>query len=153
MISELEQISMFKGLSFDQLEKISSFCEIQQYYEGDILIKEGGDISEDMFILLVGTVEIVSSNSVATSSEVVLSREDKEIFGEIGWLCKTRRTAGVRCNTEVEAIRIDGARLMAYLEEEPTAGFQVMRQIATLLAKRMEESNRLLKQLLWNRDI
>lgn len=153
MISELEQISMFKGLSYDQLEKISDFCDIQQFYEGDILIKEGAERSADMFILLSGTVEIVSSNAVATSSEVVLSREDKEIFGEIGWLCNTRRTAGVRCNVDVEAIRIDGVKLMAYLEEEPTAGFQVMRQIATLLAKRMEESNSLLKQLLWNRDI
>lgn len=153
MISELEQINMFKVLSFDQLEKISAFCKIQQYYEGDILIEEGDEASANMFILLSGSVEIVSSTSMTTSNEVVLSREDKEIFGEIGWLCNTRRTAGVRCNTEVEAIYIDGIKLMAYLEGEPTVGFQVMRQIATLLAKRMEESNRLLKQLLWNRNI
>ncbi len=153
MIEELEQVGIFKGLSSTQLDDISRLCSREQYSDGDFLIQEGDDQSDDLYILLSGTVEIVSSNSKTTSSEVVLSKEDKEIFGEISWLTNTRRTAGVRCHGNVEAIRINGDALMSYLESEPEAGFYVTRQIANLLAGRMEESNRLLKQLLWNRDI
>jgi CRP-like cAMP-binding protein len=153
MFTELDQISIFNGLTYAQLENISSFCTREMHDDGDILIKEGDQGSTDLFILLDGTVEIISSNASTTSNEVVLSREDKEIFGEISWLTNTRRTAGVRCHGNVEAIRIDGHALMNYLEQDAEAGFHVTRQIAVLLARRMEESNRLLKQLLWNRDI
>jgi len=153
MIEELEQVTIFKGLSSAQMDDIARLCSREQCSDGDFLIQEGDDQSDDLYILLSGTVEIVSSNSKTTSSEVVLSREDKEIFGEISWLTNTRRTAGVRCHGNVEAIRIDGDALMSYLESEPEVGFYVTRQIAILLSRRMEESNRLLKQLLWNRDI
>jgi len=153
MIEELEQISLFNGLSCEQMEAIAGLCDRKLYNDGDFLITEGDGSSSDLYILLSGSVEIVSSNAATTSSEVVLSREDKEIFGEISWLTGARRTAGVRCHGAVEAIRIDGGALMQYLENEPEAGFHVTRKIAVLLSMRMEDSNRLLKQLLWNRDI
>jgi CRP-like cAMP-binding protein len=153
MFTELDQISIFKGLTYEQLGNISGFCTRQMHDDGDILIAEGEQDNSDLFILVGGSVEIVSSHASTTSNEVVLSREDKEIFGEISWLTDARRTAGVRCHGNVEAIRIDGHALMNYLEQDTQAGFLVTRQIAILLAQRMEESNRLLKQLLWNRDI
>ena len=153
MISELDQVNIFMGLTYVQLENVASFCTRRVYDDGDILIEEGDDRNADLYILLHGTVEIVSSSARTTSSEVVLSREDKQVFGEISWLSGDRRTAGVRCNGQVEAIRVDGQALMHYLEQAPEAGFVVMRQIAILLAQRMSDSNRLLKQLLWNRDI
>ena len=153
MLEELDQIALFNGLSCSQMEEIAKFCTRYNYNDGDFLIKEGENGDADLFILIDGNVEIVSSDTTTTSNEVVLSREDKQIFGEISWLTNSRRTAGVRCHGNVEAIRIDGASLMQYLEEQPEVGFHITRQIAILLSKRMEDSNRLLKQLLWNRGI
>ncbi len=153
MFTELDQVSIFTGLTYEQLENISSFCTRQMHDDGDMLIEEGDHGDADLFVLLGGTVEIVSSNAATTSNEVVLSREDKDIFGEISWLTNAKRTAGVRCNNNVESIRINGHGLMAYLQQDTEAGFQVTLQIAKLLAHRMEESNLLLKQLLWNRGI
>lgn len=153
MLEELDQITLFNGLSCAQMEDIAKFCTRCNYTDGDFLIKEGENGNADLFVLSDGNVEIVSSHTSTTSNEVVLSREDKQIFGEISWLTNSRRTAGVRCHGNVEAIRIDGQALMQYLEEHPAVGFHITRQIATLLSRRMEDSNRLLKQLLWNRGI
>jgi len=152
MIEVLERNSLFRGLSDLQLESIADLASRNEYDDGDFLIKED-DKNTDLYILCNGSVEIVSNNSTKTSGEVVLSSEDKDVFGEINWLTNSKRTAGVRCHGPVEAISIDGAKLMAYLEKTPEVGFIVTRRIARLLSERMEESNRLLKQILWNEHI
>ena len=73
-----------------------------------------------------------------------------EIFGEIGWLLRGKRTATVRCIGDVEAIRINGDMFMQFLEQRPDVGFQVMRNITLLITKRLSQTNSLLKQILWN---
>lgn len=49
----------------------------------------------------------------------MLSKHDKDIFGEVGCLTDQPRTATIRANGSVEAIIIDGKQLMAYMEENP----------------------------------
>jgi len=153
VIGELDQISLFKDLPYDCLEDISKFCARVHFEAGEFLIVEGDSADPDLFILSDGSVEIVSNNSDRISNEIVLSKEQKEIFGEISWLTNAKRTASVRCHDQVDAIRIDGKALMSYLEERPEAGFIITRKVANLLSKRMEETDKLLKQVLWNRHI
>ena len=119
MISDLEQAKFFYDLSPKQLEEIAPFCKLLQLSDGEIMIQEGGTGGNDLFYLLSGSVEIVSNNTSILSNEVVLSKEDKELFGEISWLTNCKRTASVRCRGPVEVIRI-------------------------------EETDDLMKQILWN---
>ena len=153
MIEMLSQTSLFKDVSYEQLIDISKFCERMIMNAGDFLIREDDTGNSDIYVLIEGNVEIVSNNTDTTSGEIVLSHEDKEIFGEIGWLTNAKRTASVRCYDGVEVIRIDGDNLMQYLEVNPEVGFIITRRIAETLSQRMEESDRLLKQILWNKSI
>lgn len=150
MIGELEQTSFFHDLSLKQMEEISQFCELLQLNDGDILIQEGEQGKRDIFHLCSGSVEIVSNDTSIISNEVVLSRQDKELFGEISWLTNRKRTASVRCRGNVEAVRIDGLALMQFLEKNSEIGFLVMRRVALIISERMEETDNLMKQILWN---
>ena len=98
-------------------------------------------------------MEIITSGSGLTSDEISISKQDKELLGEISWLSGGKRTATVRCIGEVEAVRIDGKKLMDYLYQYPKVGFFVMRHIARLLSTRLDQTNNLLKQILWNSNI
>ncbi|NOY66379.1 MAG: cyclic nucleotide-binding domain-containing protein [Gammaproteobacteria bacterium] len=153
MIKMLSETSLFKGISLKQLSDIAEFCDRLVLNEGDMLIQEDEAGNSDIYVLIEGNVEVVSNNTNLTSGEVVLSHEDKELFGEIGWLTNAKRTASVRCYDGAEVIRIDGEKLMQYLEETPEVGFIITRRIAQTLSQRMEESDRLLKQILWNKNI
>ena len=82
-----------------------------------------------------------------------MSRQDKDIFGEISWLTQKKRTATIRCLGEVDAICIDGGQFMSYLDQHPQVGFSVMKNIALLLADRLNHADSLLKQILWNSHI
>ena len=153
MIAELEQVQLFKDITGQALEEISCFCTKLELEDGDTFIAENDPRSRDLFILCQGRVEIITSSSGITSSEAIISQQDKELFGEISWISGRKRTATVRCVGEVEAIRIDGERFMNYLESHPETGFIVMRTITTLMANSLSNTDQLLKQILWNTPI
>lgn len=153
MIDKLEKLSIFKGLNHDTLVDISLLCQAIIYEDGETIIAEKMNESFDLFFLIRGNVEVTSNTSRIASEEAVLSREDKELLGEISWLLNVRRTATVKAVDEVEVIRINGPRFMSFLERKPEIGFRVMRRITRQIAGRLNESDNLLKQILWNSNI
>lgn len=155
MITEqLRKTDIFEDLTDSELEDIALFCELKEYYDGEVLIAENDNKDHDLYILVSGEVEVVSTAAGATSSEAVISeREKKDLFGEIGWLTNRKRTATVRCSGPVEVICIDGEALHSYIELNPRVGFCIMRQIAIMLSHNLAETSDLLKQLLWNANI
>ncbi len=150
MINELLNTYLFKDMEYHALQEIVKFSTRVQLNDGDVLIYENESENFDVFVLCAGSVEIISSSSASVSSDVAISKQDLEIFGEISWLTRGKRTATVRCRGEVEAIRIDGKVFMHYLEENPKTGFDIMSKVALLLAQRLVSTNTLLKQILWN---
>ena len=83
------------------------------------------------------------------NDEVVISVQDKDIFGEIGWLFQQQRTATVRSYGKSQVIRVNGDELRRYLHEHPRVGYLLMTQMAKHLAKNVTETSNLLKQVLW----
>jgi CRP/FNR family cyclic AMP-dependent transcriptional regulator len=150
MIAELEQIQLFKDISGEALKEINAFCTRLELEDGDAFISENDLHSRDLFLLCSGRVEVITSSTGITSSESIISEQDKELFGEISWISGNKRTATVRCIGEVVAIRINGSQFMAYLESHPETGFIVMRAIVSLVADSLSSTNQLLKQILWN---
>ena len=150
MIEGLESFSLFSELKAVHLQQISSFCTELSLLDGETLIEEKDHNNKDLFLLCAGKVEIVSNSTATTSNEVVISKEDMDVFGEIAWLNNCRRTASVRCNGAVRAIRVDGNSLANYLNNNHEAGYAVMRKIALTLSTRMANADSLLKQILWN---
>ena len=153
MIEQLAGSSLFGNLEHFTIVEISRFCTRLELVAGDVLISENDGAGFDLYILCDGNVEIVSNHGPASSGEVVLSKRDNDLFGEIGWLLKKKRTATVRCIGDVEAIRIDGENFMQFLENHPDVGFHVMRNMSVLITNRLSETNNLLKQILWNINI
>ena len=153
MIDALADSSICENLDHFAIEEIAKFCTKLELVVGDNLISEYDGASFDLYILCEGNVEIVSNHGNASSGEVALSKRDTDLFGEIGWLHRKNRTATVRCIGDVEAIRINGDKFMQYLEQHPQVGFQVMRNIALLITRRLSQTDSLLKQILWNINI
>lgn len=153
MFEQLQESSCFQDLDSDQIASILPCCSEINLNDGDFMIHEGDHGDNDLFILLSGTVEIVSNSSNMTSGEVVLSKEDKDLYGEISWLTGGKRTASVRCCGDVEAIRIEGQALTNLLNSDTKTGYKIIRYIASVLALRLEQSDSLIKQLLWNTSI
>lgn len=150
MINDLLQTYLFKDIEYAALQDIVNFSNRLTLVDGEVLIHENETENFDVFVLCSGSVEIISSSSRTVSGDVVISKADMEVFGEISWITRRKRTATVRCRGEVDAIKIDGKVFMHYLEAHPKVGFNVMYRMSRVLADRLVATDTLLKQILWN---
>jgi CRP-like cAMP-binding protein len=150
MLDQLNQTELFHDLRESDLKEISKFCARLELQDGEILIQENAKSHFDLFLLCEGYVEIVSNSNAVISNEVVISKNQKELLGEVSWLNNDERTATVRCRGPVEVIRVDGDQLKNYIEKNHEVGYLIMRQIAILLSLRLSATNTVLKQILWN---
>lgn len=151
MLDHLERLSIFQDLANEDLDAIALFAEEYDCDDGEVIIAENSSDAFDIYVLVSGSVEVVANadGNKNVTEELVISKKDKDIFGEIGWLCQQERTATVRSYGESHIIKVDGNSLQIYLDEHPAAGLKVMHRMAVLLAQSLAETSNLLKQLLW----
>jgi CRP-like cAMP-binding protein len=94
-----------------------------------------GDDSQDLFVLVSGQLDILKGNK-----KIVEITEKGSLFGEMSFLLGEKRTATVKANNDVKTIRIPKEEVTTFLHEFP----DVASEITKLLAKRLDETSRIL---------
>jgi len=110
---------------------------LTSYKRGQIILLEGDD-SQDLYILVSGELEILKGNKKI--SEI---RETGSLFGDMSFLLRSKRTATVKAKTDVKALCIPKEEVTVFLREYP----DVSREIAKLLAKRLDETSQIVHGL------
>ena len=151
MLDHLEDLSIFSELDADELDAIAIFSLERDFDDGEVIITENTKDNFDLYLLVKGSVEVVAhgADKANVSDEVVISKQDKDIFGEIGWLFREERTATVRSYGTSKIIQVNGDSLRVFLEEQPKTGYKLMNHMAKHLARNVTQTSNLLKQVLW----
>jgi PAS domain S-box-containing protein len=120
------------------LEEVIKNVKINRYItpfeEGKAIFLEGDD-SQDLFILVSGQLNVFKGNTKI--AEII---EKGSLFGEMSFLLKAKRTATIKAGENVKAIRIPKDEINAFLHDFP----EVAGEISKLLAKRLDETSRIL---------
>jgi len=110
------------------------------FKEGEVVIKEG-ELSFDAYIIDSGIARVTKSGPKGESIFLADLEED-EIFGEMGWLDRSPRSATVTAKTRL-AIRVlkeeDAVQFMAH---NPKALLPILR----VLGSRLRETLRLIEK-------
>lgn len=106
---------------------------LTSYKKGQIILLEGDD-SQDLYILVSGGLEILKGNKKI--SEI---GEKGALFGDMSFLLRSKRTATVKAKTDVKALCIPEEEITGFLRKYP----DVAREIAKLLAKRLDETSQI----------
>jgi peroxiredoxin 2/4 len=90
------------------------------YESGDIIIRQGAK-ADRFYIIAAGEVSVI--HRISNGDEVELARLGAgEVFGEMGILTETRRSADVRANTAVSLFALDWEDFKELIEKsDPTA--------------------------------
>ena len=107
---------------------------ITPFEEGKTIFLEGDD-SQDLFILVSGQLNVFRGNK-----KIAEIAEKGSLFGEMSFLLKAKRTATIKAGKNVKAIRIPKDEITAFLHDFP----EVAGEITKLLAKRLDETSRIL---------
>jgi len=110
----------FPRLSKAALARASNRLQTMRFQSGDVVIRQG-DEPDRFYIVADGEVDVVQHRVEGT--DVLLATLHRgEVFGEIGILEETRRTADVRARTNVEVLALDWRDFKDLLDaSDPTA--------------------------------
>jgi CRP/FNR family cyclic AMP-dependent transcriptional regulator len=97
--SRLRAIELFANLSEDDLRRVATFATETSVGEGEILMREG-DYATDLVGIEEGTAEVQrGGDTIATLSE-------GDVFGEMGLIEKSKRTASVISKTPMRLMKL-----------------------------------------------
>ncbi|MFT5561963.1 MAG: CRP-like cAMP-binding protein, partial [Litorivivens sp.] len=117
----LEQSPMFKGADRLLMSAVILAMHSVSKDAGDLIVRQG-DVTEEMYFICRGEVEVLDNND-----EVVSELKDGNFFGEIGLLMATGRIATVRAKTPCDLFVLGKADFSRILRDHPQFGDSIMR--------------------------
>ena len=131
----LSHLYLFKGLSEQDLAKVSNIAE-RKLYEPEETIFSYGEPADCMYLIDHGTVVITFDEEDDTRIEISKMGTGSH-FGEMSLLDGEPRSANAVSETHCDIIRIKYDSLLELLESEPQMTTHVYRELARFLCSRL----------------
>lgn len=154
MKSNLENFSaspLFESLSIGQIEKILDFSRVLDFRPGEIIMEED-QAGDSLFIILEGVVEVsknlvkagVGDNTMDDSKSKTFAKLDARshaVFGEIGLLEESKRTATVKALTDCRVCEIRKQDFFRLADSDFEIGYRVLSNLAKLMSSRLRKAD------------
>lgn len=147
MRGNLREVSVFQGMSRDEIGLIEPFCEPFSLEKGSFLCR-AGEKGRYLYVLMEGKVEISQALSYPAigpeAHEKILSTLDgssKPVIGEIQFVTDEPFSANVLCKEPCHWIQIPNERLLELCTTHPELGMKLFKNLAQLIAIRLRKVN------------
>ena len=144
----LSEFALFRNLPEEFLEKVTKLGEETSFSEGEYIFREGEEADKLHFLLegeIVLKVKLTSRPEQITVSAV---RQQYEGFGWSGIVPPYHYTASAICEADCKILTISGEDFMKLLNDNPVAGFTIMKRLTELIASRLRNSRQALLKTL-----
>jgi RimJ/RimL family protein N-acetyltransferase len=121
---------IFNHLPDGDLFHLARIAVLREYDSGTTLIREGGN-ADCLYILVEGEAEARSGGNL------LAKLGEGKIFGEMGLVEQTKRSADVVISQPSKVIEIQIPRLVRLMELHPRLGFIVMQNLARGLSEKL----------------
>jgi CRP/FNR family cyclic AMP-dependent transcriptional regulator len=136
-----ERVKVFKGMTRDCLMSTLAMAEHMPLKAGELVFNEG-DIGSSFHVLVAGEVVV---EKIKHGQVLELARLGAgECFGEMALVSKHLRSATVRALSNAATMRFDRERVDSY----PDSAHIIYRNIASILATRLDDSSEMLADLI-----
>ena len=142
-MNRLKTISMFVGLTNEQLGIMVSICSRKKYKSQEQIYRIG-DESNDMFILLKGTISIKFASGAELQSIVPTGT-----VGEMGVFTGKTRSATVVAATDCAVLNFNKAELLKLFRSDMELWVKIQANIIRDLAHKVRKDNEIIEELMY----
>jgi len=131
---KLREVSLFKDFTDEQLSKVRNITVPATYTTRESVIKYN-DESNEFYILEEGKVQV--EVPVDEGKNIISILRPVSIFGEVGLLDQTHRSASVVATEPCKILIIKNTDFIALLDEDKDMAHKFYRSLGQILYKRM----------------
>ena len=136
----IKQSDLLLGTSMDFVKKFMDICRMVSHERGDLLFHEN-DEARHFYILLNGQVKL----SVGGGSQVVYDvGQNGEAFGWSSLIGRDVYSASAECVEPTKLLVADRKKLGKILEDDPSNGLILLKQLAATLGNRLMETYKMI---------
>jgi CRP-like cAMP-binding protein/N-acyl-L-homoserine lactone synthetase len=142
----LHAVELFRGLSRQEADRFLASATLVSAAAGDRIVR-AGERDDTVYLLLEGLADVVRPapapeppGSASNEGTLVATLGAGDLFGEIGFLTATPRTASVIARAPCQLVVLSGRFLQKLLAEEPALAARVMYNLARILAARLAQT-------------
>ncbi|MGB2823996.1 MAG: cyclic nucleotide-binding domain-containing protein, partial [Phycisphaerae bacterium] len=126
----LQNVPLFRNLTYVELLRVTGAVHVESYKAGTRIVTEGR-IGDRLFVSLSGEVEVVKNQHTLARLPV------GSLFGEMGFLDGTERSADVVAVGDVRAMAIGRDDLIGMLRRDRTMAVRVLWGLCRVLNRRL----------------
>jgi len=126
----LKNFYLFNGVTSNDLQALEAIVERKVYIAGDHVYNEG-DVADAMFVMEMGTVDIVPRDEKSVFATI----GNGQGFGELAFFERGTRPAFAFARERTHLLKIPFERLSQVLAERPELALLVYRNGCTFFAK------------------
>ena len=140
---ELTQSPLFAGFTFREIQRVLEYATVRTFAKDEHVFFEG-DASSAMYLILRGSIEIVSHSP----KRISLANLSKGMFfGEIGIVHRTVRSASSVVNSDALLLCLFKHDVDTIIKHHPRIASKLLANIAEILAQRLIATNKKLGEL------
>lgn len=132
----LDKSPLFNHMSDYQRRKAVLISELHEFKEGDLLVEQD-TLGRSMYLILSGSVDVIRRDGDKT--RLLATLQPGAVFGEIGYIRETRRTADVQARSNVAALRFDYEKMQKDLKFFPNIVAKLNFNISHILGERLAD--------------
>jgi CRP-like cAMP-binding protein/N-acyl-L-homoserine lactone synthetase len=129
----LHAVALLHDLSREEADRFLAHATLIKAEPGDFIVRQG-DRDDTVYILLSGLAEVIVD---ANEERPLRALAGGDIFGEIGFLTTTRRTASVVARAPSDILVLSALFLKRFLKQEPVIAARLLYNLSTILASRL----------------
>ena len=140
---------LVRGLPEEDASRVLALSETLSMPSGGVLFQLGED-AENVYVVVSGRVDLTLPMRIRDREEDVLL-EEKQPGDTLGWsglIPPHRFTLKAKAAMQTELLAFPRALLLAHFEANPAVGHAVMRNVAAVVAQRLQ-----VFQALWLREM
>jgi predicted RND superfamily exporter protein len=132
-------IPLFAGLRPSQARVVVLMGEAKKFRAGEVVVHTG-DPAEEMYVILDGAMEVWAGPDQGRRKVAMLKRGD--VFGEMGFVRHSQRTADVVAATDVEVLAVNQRFLERVQRRYPRIASKVFLNLTRILSNSLERTTR-----------
>jgi CRP-like cAMP-binding protein len=135
LVDTLREIRFLHDIGPMHLEQIAKIARVHDFNEGGVVFRQG-DVAQYIYLVVSGTVSLEIC-AAGTGCKQILTIGPGELLGWSSVLEQLSYTARAHALDTTRLVEINVAQLLAICDSDPQFGYELMRQVALALAKRL----------------
>ncbi len=129
----LKGIYLFRDATGENLAALAAIGARKEYIQGDMVFNQG-DVADAMFIVEMGTVDVVAKGKDQTFATFGTG----QVFGEVAYFNRGKRAGSARTREVSRILRLPFDRLDALLARDPALAARFYRNACGFLATHLQ---------------